>query len=235
MYGPGMFDRMMSMIRANFDHMLSKAEDPQKVLDLAVLDMQGALVEAKKQVAVVIADERRLRKQAADAGRSASQWEQKAMLAVRSGAEDLARAALIRKKEHDELAAMYGEQWQSQKNSSDALRSALVGLSQKIAEAHRTRRMLVARMRRAEAQRTINATLAGLNASGHDGALERMEHSVAQIEAEAEATLELGGGMEPSLEAQFRALEAGSVDDELAELKQRVALEGRRPQALASA
>jgi phage shock protein A len=62
-----------------------------------------------------------------------------------------------------------------------------------------------------------------------------MEHSVSQIEAEAEATLELGGGMEPSLEAQFRALEAGSVDDELAELKQRVALEAHRPKALASA
>ena len=165
-----MFDRMMSLIRANLDHMLSKAEDPQKVLDLAILDMQGALVEAKKQVAVVIADERRLHKQAADAGRAASQWEQKAMLAVRSGAEDLARAALIRKKEHDELASMYSEQWQSQKNSSDALRSALVGLSQKLAEAHRTRRVLIARMRRAEAQRTINATIAGLNASGHNGA-----------------------------------------------------------------
>ncbi len=230
-----MFDRMMSMIRANLDHMLSKAEDPQKVLDLAILDMQGALVEAKKQVAVVIADERRLHKQAAEAGGAASMWEQKAMLAIRSGAEDLARAALIRKNEHDELATMYGEQWQSQKNSSDALRSALVGLSQKIAEAHRTRRMLIARMRRAEAQRTINATLASLNSSGHDGAIERMENRVCQIEAEADATLELSGGMEPSLEAQFRALEAGSVDDELAELKQRVALEAHRPKALASA
>ena len=230
-----MFDRLMTMIRANLDQMLSKAEDPQKVLDLAILDMQRALVDAKKQVAVVIADERRLHKQAREAAGAAAQWEQKAMLAVRSGADELARAALVRKKEHDDLAAMYGEQWQAQKNSSDALRSALVGLSQKISEAHRTRRMLVARMRRAEAQRTINATLMGLNASGHEGALHRMEERVSQIEAEAESTLELGGGFEPSLEAQFKALEASSVDDDLAALKQRMALQGHQPKALASA
>ena len=230
-----MFDRLMTMIRANLDQMLAKAEDPQKVLDLAILDMQRALVEAKKQVAVVIADERRLHKQAHEAAGAATHWEQKAMLAVRAGADDLARAALMRKKEHDELAQMYGEQWQAQKNSSDALRSALVGLSQKIAEAHRTRRLLVARMRRAEAQRTINATLAGLSASGHEGALYRMEERVCQIEAEAESTLELTGAFEPSLEAQFRALEAGSVDDDLAQLKQRLALQGHTPKALASA
>jgi len=230
-----MFDRMMTMIRANLDQMLSKAEDPQKVLDLAILDMQRALVEAKKQVAVVIADERRLHRQARDAAGAAAHWEQKAMLAVRSGADDLARAALMRKKEHDELAQMFGEQWQAQKNSSDALRSALVGLSQKIAEAHRTRRMLVARMRRAEAQRTINATLAGLSTSGHEGALHRMEERVSQIEAEADTVLELTEGFEPSLEAQFKALEASSVDDELTALKQRVALEGHTPKALASA
>jgi phage shock protein A len=230
-----MFDRLMTMIRANLDQMLSKAEDPQKVLDLTILDMQRALVDAKKQVAVVIADERRLHRQAQAAAGMAAQWEQNAMLAVRSGADELARAALVRKKEHDELAEMYGEQWSSQKNSADALRSALVGLSQKIAEAHRTRRMLVARMRRAEAQRTINATLAGLSTSGHEGALHRMEQRVSQIEAEAESTLELTEGFEPSLEAQFRALEAGSVDDDLAALKQRMALQGHVPKALASA
>ncbi len=230
-----MFDRLMTMIRANLDQMLSKAEDPQKVLDLAILDMQRAMVDAKKQVAMVIADERRLHKQAREAAGMAAHWEKKAMLAIRAGADDLARAALVRKKEHDELADMYGEQWQAQKNSSDALRSALLGLSQKIAEAQRTRRMLVARMRRAEAQRTINATLAGLNTSGHEGALYRMEERVTQIEAEADATLELTGGFEPSLEAQFKALEAGSVEDDLAELKQRMALQGHTPKALASA
>ncbi len=230
-----MFDRMMTMIRANLDHMLSRAEDPQKVLDIVIVDMQRELVGAKKQVAMVIADERRLHRQARDAAQVAQEWERKAMLAVKTGADDLARAALVRKKEHDELATMYDEQWRAQKNSCDALRSALFGLSQKIAEAHRTRRMLVARMRRAEAQRTINATLAGLNNSGHDGALHRMEERVCQIEAEADATLELTEGFEPSLEAQFRALEVGSVDDELAALKRRVALEGVRPKALASA
>ncbi len=231
-----MFDRMMTMIRANLDQMLSRAEDPQKVLDLVIVDMQKQLVEAKKQVAVVIADERRLHRQTQDAAQQAKTWEDKAMLAVRSGADDLARAALLRKKEHDELATMYQEQWAAQKNSCDALRSALVGLSQKIAEAHRTRRVLQARMRRAEAQKTVNAVLANINTSQHEGAMARMEHRVTQLEAEADATLELTEGFEPSLEAQFKALEASSVDDELLALKERVALEGVPPRrALASA
>ncbi len=224
---------MMTMIRSNLNQLVSRAEDPQRMLDMVIVDMQTQLVQAKKQVAVVIADEKRLARQCTTARNEAQRWESKAILAIKAGDDNLARAALLRKSEHDELATMYTDQWEGQKKSCDALRSALVGLSQKIDEAHRTRRVLIARQRRAEAQRTINETLSNLGAHSHTAVIERMEQRVVQIEAEAEAVYELGEGVEPSLEAQFRALEAASVDDALSELKQKMALQSAEAERLA--
>jgi phage shock protein A len=112
------------------------------------------------------------------------------------------------------------------------LRLALRGLSAKIEDAHRQRRILIARYRRAEAQRTIAQTLSNLSASAPLSILERMESRVAAAEAEAEALADLAP-VDTSLEAQFRALEAANVDDQLADLKRRMALaEPPRPRAL---
>jgi phage shock protein A len=228
-----MFDRLMMTLRGNLNELVSRAEDPEKILNQVILDMQYQLIEAKKQVALVIADERRLHRQAAEAQQQAQAWERKAMLAVRANDDNLARAALHRKKEHDELVEAFTEQWQAQRRSAEALRFALHGLAGKIDEAHRQRRILIARQRRAEAQRMIAHTLSNLSTSAPLSILERMEARIAQAEAEAEALADLGGHLEPSLEAQFRALEAGSVDDELAALKRRMALaEAQPPRAL---
>jgi phage shock protein A len=217
----------MMTIRSNMNDLVSRAEDPEKMLNQVILDMQMQLIEAKKQVAVVIADEKRLHRQAAEAQHHAESWERKAMLAIRAGDDNLARAALHRKAEHDEMAGLFTEQWQAQRRSAETLRYALHGLSAKIDDAHRQRRVLIARARRAEAQRMIAHTLSNLHVSSPLGILERMESRIAQAEAEAEAIADMGGHLEPSLEAQFRALEArSSVDDELAALKRRVLGEG---------
>lgn len=222
-----MFDRLMMTIRSNMNDLVSRAEDPEKMLNQVIYDMQVQLIEAKKQVAVVIADEKRLHRQAAEAQAHADAWERKAMLAVRAGDDNLARAALHRKAEHDEMAALFTEQWQAQRRSAESLRFALHGLSAKIDEAHRQRRILIARARRAEAQRMIAHTLSSMHVSSPLGILERMEARVAQAEAEAEAIADMSGHMEPSLEAQFRALEARStIDDELAALKRRMLGDG---------
>lgn len=228
-----MLQRLMMTIRSNLSDRVSRAEDPEKMLNYVILEMQAQLVEAKRHVAMVIADEHRLRRQAEDAQRQSDAWERKAMLAIRAGSDDLARAALARKAEHDEMAGAWNEQWQAQRQSAEALRLALRGLSAKIDDAYRQRRVLIARYRRAEAQRTIAQTLSNLSASAPLSILDRMESRVAAAEAEAEALADLAGPVDVSLEAQFRALEAGNVDDQLAELKRRMALaEPPRPRAL---
>jgi phage shock protein A len=207
--------------------------DPTHVLDRLVLEMRAQLHIAQKQVCVAIADERVLRQHVDRHAAASAHWEQRAMQAVRAGDDVLARAALARKAEQDELTATYDAQWRDQRRAVDNLRAALRGLDQRIADAARQRNVLLARWRRAEAQRTISATLGALASHSPWTPLERLEERVTQIEAEAEAAAEAAAdlrGEDASLEAQFAALERSSVvDDELAALKLRMSLRGEVP------
>ncbi len=222
----GLFGRLGTLIRSNINELINRAEDPEKMLNQVLVDMKGQLVEAKKQVAVAIADEKRIKKQWEQEHAKATDWERKAMLAIRAGNDELAKAALHRKGEHDELATNFKAQWEAQKQAVDQLKEALRGLDQKIEEAKRKRNILISRQKRAQAQATINQTLSQLNASdSHDSTFARMDERVTQLEAEAEASAELGLLPESSLESQFKALEVGSdVDDELEVLKRKMAL-----------
>ena len=223
----GLFSRLGTLIRSNINELINKAEDPEKMLNQVLVDMKSQLVEAKKQVAVAIADEKRLKKQYQQEAAKAAEWERKAMLAVKAGDDNLARAALSRKGEHDEVAETLRQQWEAQKQSVEQLKLALRGLDNKIEEAKRKRNILVSRQKRAEAQRTINETLSNINSTSAFDTFERMSDRVTQLEAEAEATAEIGGALpEASLESQFKALEASTgVDDDLARLKERMALQ----------
>jgi len=222
----GLFSRIGTLFRSNINELINKAEDPEKMLNQVLVEMKSQLVEAKKQVAVAIADEKRLKKQYEQEARKAADWEKKAMLAVRAGDDTLARAALQRKTSHDEIAGQLKTQWEAQLDSVSKLKDALRGLDSKIAEASRKRNLLVSRQKRAEAQRTINETLAGINNTSAFTTFERMADRVTQLEAEAEASAEMGLALEDtSLESQFKALEAGSgVDDQLEALKSKMAL-----------
>lgn len=223
----GLFSRLGTLIRSNINELINKAEDPEKMLNQVLVDMKSQLVEAKKQVAVAIADEKRLKKQYEQEAAKAAEWERKAMLAVRAGDDGLARAALARKTEHDEVAETLKQQWEAQKQSVEQLKGALRGLDNKIEEAKRKRNILVSRQKRAEAQRTINETLTNINSTSAFDTFERMSDRVMQLEAEAEAVSEIGGALpEASLESQFKALEAStSVDDDLSALKEKMALQ----------
>jgi len=222
----GLFSRLGTLIRSNINELINKAEDPEKMLNQVLVDMKSQLVEAKKQVAVAIADEKRLKKQYQTEAEKAAEWERKAMLAVKAGDDNLAKAALARKTEHDEVAETLRQQWEAQKQSVEQLKLALRGLDAKIEEAKRKRNILVSRQKRAEAQRTINETLSNINSTSAFDTFERMSDRVTQIEAEAEATAELGALPEASLDMQFKALEASTgVDDQLAALKSKMALQ----------
>jgi phage shock protein A len=223
----GLFSRLGTLIRSNINELINKAEDPEKMLNQVLVDMKSQLVEAKKQVAVAIADEKRVKKQYEQEASQAAEWERKAMLAVRAGDDALAKAALARKQEHGEVAETLKQQWEAQKQSVEQLKGALRGLDSKIEEAKRKRNILVSRQKRAEAQRTINETLSNINSTSAFDTFERMSDRVTQIEAEAEATAEIGGALpEATLESQFKALEASTgVDDDLSRLKQKMALQ----------
>jgi phage shock protein A len=223
----GIFSRIGTLFKSNINDVISKAEDPEKMLNQVVLDMQNQLVEAKKQVAVSIADQKRLEKQRDEQSDLAQEWERKAMLAVRASDEGLAREALKRKTEHDGQFAEFGKQAQLQKDAVDKLKDQLRTLNDKIEEAKRKKNILVARQKRAEAQKTIQDTMSGLSDTGAFDTFDRMSQKVDQIEAEASASAELGNELSgDSLQQKFKALESGGAgtDFALAELKAKMGI-----------
>jgi phage shock protein A len=223
----GIFSRLGTLIKSNLNDVISRAEDPQKMLNQIVLDMQNQLVEAKKQVAVSIADEKRLKKQLDEQGELSKEWERKAMMAVRAGDDTLAKEALRRKQEHDGQVAEYAKQWDLQKQAVDKLKDQLRTLNDKIEEAKRKKNVLIARQKRAEAQRAIQDTMRGLSDTNAFDTFDRMAQRVDQIEAEAEASTELGGELTgDTLNAKFKALEStgAGADAALNELKAKMGL-----------
>jgi phage shock protein A len=230
----GFFSRLGTLIKSNLNDLISKAEDPQKMLNQLVVDMQGQLVEAKKQVAVSIADEKRLKKQLDEQIELGAEWERKAMMAVRAGDDGLARQALARKGEHETQAAEFNKQWEGQKKAVEGLKDQLRALNDRIEEAKRKKNVLIARQKRAEAQKAIQDTMRGLSDNSAFDAFERMTHKVDQIEAEAEASTELGGELSgDTLEQKFKELSAGDTgtDSALSALKAKMGLEAPAPRA----
>jgi phage shock protein A len=226
----GIFKRMGDVFRANINDMISKAENPEKMLNQIVMDMQGYLIDSKKSVASAIADEKRLERQMMENLTQAGDWEKKAMLAVKAGKDDLAKEALLRKQEYASTAAEYKEQWQAQHASVQKLKEALRQLQSKIEEAQRKKNLLIARAKRAEAQKQIQKTMGGLSDTSAFEVFDRMEAKVDKIEAEAEAMGELEDFTADSdLEKQFKQLESGDVSAEimLDELKQKMQIEDK--------
>jgi phage shock protein A len=187
----GIFARLAALLKANLNDLISGAEDPEKMLNQIVLDMNTQLLEAKKQVASSIADEKKLAKQVEQESVNAAEWERRAMLAVRAGDDALAKEALARKKEHTGLRDAYQEQWQKQKSAVDQLKIALRALNAKIEEAKRKKNLLIARKKRAEAQKQIQETMSGLRNASAFETFDRMASKIDQLEAESEAQAQL--------------------------------------------
>ncbi|REJ39253.1 MAG: PspA/IM30 family protein [Microcystis flos-aquae DF17] len=213
----GLFDRLSRVVRANLNDMVSKAEDPEKMLEQAVSDMQEDLVQVRQAVARAIAEQRQTEQKYSKDQSEANKWEQRAKLALSKGDETLAREALKRKKDFTETAAILKNQLDQQTVQVESLRKNLIALESKISEAKTKKNMLVARSRAAKANEEIQKTLGSIDTSSSMSAFERMEEKVVQIEARSQAIGELGG---IDMERQFAALESGSdVEDELAMLK----------------
>lgn len=222
----GFFGRLATLIKSNLNDLISKSEDPEKMLNQVIVDMNTQLVEAKKQVAVAIADEKRLNKQLNNEKSVAEEWEKKAMMAIRAGDESLAKEALLRKKEHDKLVEAYADQWGKQKAATDSLKTALRALNNKIEEAKRKKNVLIARKRRAEAMKSINETMSGLSDTSAFETFDRMTQKIDQIEAEAEAGVELSEEFSGDMLAnKFDKLEAvAGADEDLDALKRKMGL-----------
>jgi phage shock protein A len=216
-------ERISTLVRANINDLIDRAEDPEKVIKQLLMDMHSQLVQAKTQVAAAIADEKLLYERFEDNQAQAADWQNKAELAVDKGQDDLAREALTRRTGFQQTADGFKAQYDAQAQQVAVLKEALAQLEAKIEEAEAKKDLLIARSRRAQAETEIRTTLSGLDESGALANFERMEQKVDEQEARAAA---LGEVESVSVDQRFKALETGEqVERELAALKTKRALE----------
>jgi phage shock protein A len=225
----GIFSKLSTVIKSNINDLISRAENPEKMLNQIILDMRDQLAKAKREVAAAIADERKLKSQLDSEVKQARDWQHRAMLAVKEGRDDLAKQALIRQQEHTERAQVLQQTWEAQAAETEKLKGSLRQLNDKIEEAKRKRNLLIAKQKRAQAQRRIHETMSGLSDTSAFEAFNRMADKIEEEErrsiAHAEVTEALGGD---TLETEFLRLEAGpggaDVEDQLLALKAEMGL-----------
>jgi phage shock protein A len=219
-----LLDRVSTLLRANLNDLVEKAEDPERMLKQIVLDMENQLLQVKTQVAIAIADQHLLEKKRAEQEQNAADWRRKAELAVSKGQDDLARAALERALSHDQLVTGFTAQAEDQKHEADNLRQALRKLEQKLNETRAHCEMLVAEHRRAKivGKATKARQVVGTD---QEQAIGRMQTKVHVKSAENAAVSEI---LSPeTLEDKFKALESeDKVELMLQELKSKIAANG---------
>lgn len=213
----GLFDRLWRVIRANINSLVGAAEDPEKILEQAVMDMQEDLVQLRQAVAGAIAAQKRTERQCSQAESTAAEWYQRAQLALQKGEENLAREALTRKKSYQETATAMKASLGQQNAVVTQLKENMRALESKISEAKSKKDMYIARARSAQASERLQEMMGNLNTGSALSAFERMEEKVMQLESRSEAIAELGTN---DLEKKFLSLEgAEDVDTELAAMK----------------
>ncbi len=230
----GLFDRLGRVIRANLNSLINQAEDPEKILEQTVIEMQDDLIKLRQAVAQAIATQKRTERQCSQAQINADEWYRRAELALQKGDEALAREALSRRQAFQETAQALQGQLDQQGDIVGKLKQNMRTLESKLAEAKTKKDMYIARARSAQASQRLNEMLGNTGIRDSRAAFERMEEKVLQMEAQADAVAELNTGN--NLEKRFEAIEKGtSVDAELDALKVHLALTSSPDAAQAAA
>jgi phage shock protein A len=213
----GIIDRISQLTRANVNDLLDRAEDPEKMLNQILRDMETNIRQAREQVASMIAQEKELEMELTDTTKLSGEWGEKARRAVAAGKDDLAREALRRKKDNDDNTAVYQQQADAQKVTVDKLKSQLQALESKYQSTLSNRDALIARQRRASAQQKVSDSLSSFSPLDPSQDLDRIERKIRGNEAKAAASTELAGD---TFESQFAELDQDTdVEDQLAALK----------------
>jgi len=217
-----LLERVATLIRANLNELVDRAENPEKMIKQVILDMQNQFMQVKTQVAIALADLHLLEKKQQENNAREEEWMRKAQLAVSKGDDRLARAGLDRAMSYKQLASNFVEQIEDQKSQVEVLKDALKALARKISEAEGKAEVLLAQHRRTRA--VGRAADASQRAASQDkvGAFQRMSNKVMLEEAVTQAAVELSG---EDIERRFEKLEREQeIERMLQELKQRKTL-----------
>ncbi|MTI85171.1 MAG: PspA/IM30 family protein [Firmicutes bacterium] len=218
-----LFKRIGDNIRANINSMLDKAENPIKMLEQYLRDMEDDIADAEVAVTKQIAVVKRFQKQYEDSQVMADKRETQALQALEQEREDLARRALEDKKLHQAKADDYKEQFEGSRETADKLKAQLREMKDEYEQMKAKKATLVARAEAAKAQKEINKVMTGFGKDTARKGFERMEEKVNQAEAEAAASIELkSSGQDLDDELASLGKNNNDVDTELARLKQKL-------------
>ncbi len=219
----GIFSRIADVFKANVNDALDRAEDPEKMIKQMVIEMEESVNKATLSVAQAVANEKSLERKLAKADKERSDWEQKAMQALQSNREDLAKAALEKKSIAERNFNDLQPLQQSAKVTADKLREQLNNLKRKLDEARSRQSTLIARSQAAKAQKQIAQSMGGVGSDAF-GKFDKFEDKIDKLEAEAEAFESLDSGSS-SLDQEFKELESSTaVDSDLLALKAKMGL-----------
>jgi phage shock protein A len=215
-----LMERVTTLLRANLNDLIDKAEDPEKMLKQLVLDMENQLLQVKTQVAIAIADQHLLERKTAEHETSAATWKNKAALAVGRGRDDMAREALERSLSHVQMGRSFAQQLEDQRAEAEALRSAFLKLQQKLVETRAHCDLLMAEHRRARTVSRSQQAHAAARTDKGAASIDRYKSRIGVQQAANHATKELTAG--DSLEDRFAMLERDQqVEALLEELKKK--------------
>ncbi len=224
----GIVTRFINVIRAYTNSFLDKAEDPEKMLQQMLSDLETQKRQAKQRMTEALALQKRLERDTEKENQEAEKWEQKAILAVQNEKDELAKEALVRKKEHQRRANEFEIQLEKHRSNAEVLKSGYQKMEDKIEEIKRKKGLLMAKQKQAEAQEKIYQTIEGIgDTSGTIETMDRIEEKVETMQSKAEAYQEISMDTEKeSLERKFDELEGTpeDIETELLELKKRAAL-----------
>ena len=216
----GILDRTSQILRANINDLLNHAEDPEKLLNQILSDMEDAIKQGQSQVAEQIAQEKMIQADLDAAKKSSDDWGKKAELAVSKGVDDLAREALHRQGDFSAQADIYQKQLEAQHQAVQKLKADLSALQSKYEDARRNKDMLITRAKRATAQQNIATASAKISSVDYSSDLAHMERRIQEQEAHVAADDEM---QTTSIDEQFKKLgDADSVEQKLADLKKKM-------------
>lgn len=212
-----LIERVTTLIRANLNDLIEKAEDPEKMIKQVIVDMENQLIQVKTQVAVALADQHMLEKKRKEIEQKAAEWMQKAEFAVDKEKDDLARAALERSMTHEKMAENFKQQEADQKAQAEILKSNLKSLTEKLAEANSKRDLLLAQHRRARGLSKAGEAQAAFEQQSRGTSFETIKGESVQSDAYSRAKAELTGD---DVEQKFALMEReDQISQLLADLK----------------
>jgi phage shock protein A len=214
-----LLERVSTLVRANLNDLIDKAEEPEKMIKQVIVDMQNQLLQVKTQVAIAIADQHVLEKKRQEHADKEAEWIRKAEMAVDKKQDDLARAALERSMTYKQMHESFEQQVADQRTQVENLKSALRKLEEKLAEAQSKCDLLIAQHRRSRALGKATAAQVAVGDQSSAATFDRMKSKVRHSEAVSQATAEL---MADDVDDRFAAMEKQEqIDKLLADLKAR--------------